>query len=170
MGSHSSRLLCRSPSIKMRIEYLADHIHVIPELAAFHLEFFGRFNPDMTIESRTGQLRSRVGKESIPLTLVAFEQDKPIGSACIVEHDMDNHPELTPWAASIIVRSDYRRRGVGTALMKRIEVEALKLGIEKLYLFTPDMEAFYLKLDWQVIRREIYRGKEVILMEKELTA
>ena len=103
----------------MRVEYLADHIHVIPELASFHLEFFGRFNPDMTIDSRMHQLRSRVERDSIPLTLVAFDHEIVVGSACLIDNDMDTHPELSPWVASVIVRPEYRRRTAAGPLHDR---------------------------------------------------
>lgn len=150
----------------MKIEYLSDHIHVIPELASFHLEYFGQFNPQLTLESREAQLHLRTGKSSIPLTLVALDQNKPVGSACLVEHDLPGHPDLTPWVSSVIVRSELRRMGIGSALMKRIEQEGARLGYEKLYLFTPDMEAFYSQLGWVVIGREMYRDNEVVIMEK----
>jgi predicted N-acetyltransferase YhbS len=155
----------------MRIEYLGDHSDLMLELASLHCEFFGRFKPDMTPESRAEQLGIRSGKNSIPLTLVALDENKPIGSASIVEHDLDSRPDLSPWVASVVVRSDYQRQGVGTALMRRIEAEAVKLGIKKLYLFTPDMEAFYATLDWVTIGQEIFKDRfEVTLMEKEIPA
>lgn len=155
----------------MHIDYLADHTDVLLDLASLHCEFFGRFKPDMTPESRAEQLGARSGKTSIPLTVVALDQEKPIGSASIVEHDLDSRPDLSPWVASVVVRSDYQRQGVGTALMKRIEIEAVKLGIKKLFLFTPDMEVFYTTLDWVTIGSEIFKGRfEVTLMEKEISA
>lgn len=155
----------------MRIEYLADHIHTIPELAKLHCEFFGRFNAEMTPESRAEQLGRRIGKTSIPMTLVALVQETPIGSASIVEQDLDSRPDLSPWVASVVVRLDHQRQGVGTALMRRIENEAMKLGIKKLYLFTPDMEAFYTTLDWMVVGQEMFKGRfEVTLMEKQISA
>jgi N-acetylglutamate synthase-like GNAT family acetyltransferase len=132
------------------------------------LGFFGRHNPDMTLESRAEQLRARIGKESIPMTVVALDQEKPIGSACLVEQDLDLRPELTPWVASVFVHSDYRRKGVGTALMNRLESEAAKLGIKKLYLFTPDRVDFYTTLDWKIFGREKHRNNEVTLMEKAI--
>ncbi len=155
----------------MRVEYLADHTYVLPELAALHCEFFGHFNPAMTPESRAQELGRRIGKSSIPLTLVVLDRETPIGSASLVEHDLDSRPDLSPWVASVVVRSDYQRQGVGTALMRRIEDEAVKLGIKTLYLFTPDMEVFYATLDWVVVGRELFKGRfEVTLMEKALRA
>jgi len=154
----------------VRIENLADHTEVLLELAALHIEFFSRFNAEMTPESRAEQLGARSRKNTIPLTMVALDRETPIGSASIVEHDLDSRMDLSPWVASVVVRSDYQRQGVGTALMKRIEKEAVKLGIKKLYLFTPDMEVFYATLDWVVIGREIFKNRfEVTLMEKEIS-
>ncbi|MEJ2571247.1 MAG: GNAT family N-acetyltransferase [Anaerolineales bacterium] len=155
----------------MRIDYLADHTDVMLELASIHCTFFGRFKPDMTPESRAQALGKRSGKTSIPLTLVALDQKIPIGSVSLVEHDLDSRPDLSPWVASVVVRSDYQRQGAGTALMRRIETEAVKLGIKKLYLFTPDMEVFYRTLNWVTIGQEIFKKRfEVTLMEKKILA
>ena len=155
----------------MRIDYLADHTDVMLELASIHCTFFGRFKPDMTPESRAQALGNRSGKTSIPLTLVALDQKIPIGSVSLVEHDLDSRPDLSPWVASVVVRSDYQRQGAGTALMRRIETEAVKLGIKKLYLFTPDMEVFYRTLNWVTIGQEIFKKRfEVTLMEKKILA
>ena len=150
----------------MRIEYLKDHTHVIRELAELHLEYFGLFNPKMTVESRMDQLHARLGTDSIPLTVVALEKEKVIGSACLVHNDMKTHPELAPWVASVFVRTEYRRRGVGTVLMNRLDAEAYCLGVHKLYLFTPDMQVFYSGLGWRSMGTEMYRGNEVTIMEK----
>jgi len=153
----------------MRIDYLADHTDVMLELASIHCAFFGRFKPDMTPESRARELCKRSGKTSIPLTLVALDGKTPIGSASLVEHDLDSHPDLSPWVASVVVRSDYQRQGVGTVLMRRIEDEAVKLGINRLYLFTPDTEVFYRTLNWATIGQEIFKNRfAVTLMEKEI--
>ena len=156
--------------MKLRIDYLANHTQVIPELSELHVEAFGPFNPEMTVESRMEQLHARLGKNSIPLSLVAFDEDKLIGSACLIHQDMSTHPELRPWVASGFVRKEYRRRGVGTALMRAIEGKARRLGVKKLYLFTPDMQAFYSTLDWLTIATEMYRGRKVTIMEKEIAA
>jgi predicted N-acetyltransferase YhbS len=154
----------------MRIDYLADHSDVMVELAALHIEFFGHFNAEMTVESRAEQLRERSGKTSIPITMVALDQATAIGSASILERDLDSRPDLSPWVASVVVRSDYQRQGVGTTLMRRIEKEAADLGIERLYLFTPDMEAFYATLGWKIVGPEIFKGRfEVTLMQRDIS-
>lgn len=99
----------------------------------------------------------------IPSTFIAKENNL-MGSASIIEQDMDTRPELTPWLASVFVAPEYRNNGVGSSLVKHIMQTAKQAGIEKLYLFTPDRETFYEKLGWQVLSREIYRGHSVTVM------
>ena len=150
----------------MKIDYLANHTHLIPELSRIHVDFFGQYNPAMTLESRQEQLMGRLGVDAIPLTIVAFEGDQPLGSASIINHDLKTHLEFTPWVASVIVHPNYRRQGVGAMLMNRIDREAIQLGLERLYLFTPDQEAFYSTLGWEVILNDYYNGRPIVIMEK----
>jgi N-acetylglutamate synthase-like GNAT family acetyltransferase len=150
----------------MKIDYLAHHPHLIPDLCKIHVDFFGRYNRAMTVESRGEQLKKRLGTDTIPLTIVAIEDGKAIGSASIKEHDLKTHLELTPWVASVIVHPEYRRRGVGSRIMDRIDQEAVQLGLAKLYLFTPDQEDFYSSLGWNTLLEDHFQGKPIVIMEK----
>jgi GNAT superfamily N-acetyltransferase len=154
---------------KMKIDYLAHHPQLIPELSRIHVDFFGRYHSSMTVESREEQLRKRLGIDKIPLTIVAIEVEKPIGSASIIEYDLKTHQELTPWVAAVIVHPDYRRLGIGTKLMNRIDLEAVNIGLEKLFLFTPDQETFYSFLGWEVILKEKFQGQPIVIMEKKFS-
>lgn len=150
----------------MKIDYLAHHSHLIPQLSRIHVEFFGRYHSAMTAESRGEQLKGRLGTNSIPLTIVAIEDGRAIGSASIIEHDLKTHLELKPWVASVIVDPEYRRQGIGSKIMNRIDLVALQLGLEKLFLFTPDQETFYSNLGWEVVLNDYYNGKPIVIMEK----
>ena len=50
--------------------------------------------------------------------------------------------------------------------MDRIDQEAINLGLEKLYLFTPDQELFYSTLGWKVIMQDYFQGRPIVIMEK----
>lgn len=150
----------------IKIDYLANHPYLIHELSRIHVDFFGRYHLGMTVESRGEQLKGRLGTDIIPITIVAIDDGKAIGSASIIEHDLKTHLELKPWVASVIVHPDYRRQGIGSRLMNRIDLIALQLGLGKLYLFTPDQEAFYTSLGWKVILKDYYQGEPIVIMEK----
>lgn len=157
----------------MQIGYLADHPAFISTLARWHHAQWSYLSPDSTVEHRIARLQAHLGKEQIPTTFVAYDTaadgtETAIGSASLIAQDMDTHPELSPWLASVYVATEHRRQGIGSALVRRVAQEAAKLGVDKLYLFTPDQDHFYARLGWQEIERCIYRGYPQIVMSLRL--
>lgn len=150
----------------MKIEYLADHKELIPKLARWMHEEWGYLYPEHTLEIRERLVAERANKDRIPLTLVAIEDDEPVGTVCLKLNDMDTRPELTPWLASLYVKQSRRREGIGSGLVEAIEKEAAELGAKKLYLYTPKSENFYAERGWNVRERVEYRGDFVSVMEK----
>ncbi len=72
--------------------------------------------------------------------------------------------DLSPWLASIYVLPENRGQGIGTALVERVIEEAVELGIETLYLFTPDRKGFFASLGWSVVEHTEYREQKVVIM------
>jgi len=154
--------------MELRIEYLADYPEHILVLAEWHHEQFAAFNPQESVEQRISKLKSRSRRRGIPTTVVALLGDTLVGSASLLKHDMDSRQDLSPWIASVYVHPDYRRRGIGTRLVQHLEGEAKRLGVERLYLFTPDMRPFYEASGWSVLEDSEYRGHLTRIMEKQL--
>lgn len=153
----------------MRIELLADRPDLLPTLAEWHHAEWGYLHPGSTLEDRVRWLRAELQRGAIPFCLVAMDGDgRPLGSAGVVQHDMDRHLEWSPWLSSVFVHPRHRRRGVGTALVRRATAEAGELGVPDLYLFTPDRARFYERLGWREVLREEYRGAEVTIMTVSL--
>lgn len=150
----------------MQIEYLADHPLLIPELVRLHFEQWGHLRPDETLEHRTRRLEACCGRSGVPMVFVAIEGGALCGSAMLVAHDMDTRPDLTPWLAGVYVVDAYRGHGYGSALTQRVESEASALGVERLYLYTPDAEGFYSRVGWALDHRCEYLGQEVAVMSK----
>ena len=153
----------------MHIDYLAKRTDLIPTLARWHLAQWAYLNPGDSLERRIARLQKHCEPDPIPTTFVACDDDTPLGSASLGTHDMDTYPDLSPWLASVYVDSQHRRRGIGTALVRRVSEEAQNLGHKTFYLFTPDRDAFYARLGWQVRSREEYRGESATIMELDLS-
>lgn len=94
---------------------------------------------------------------------MAVETDL-VGSASIIDYDMDDRTELTPWLASVFVAPEQRRRGVGGDLVRHVMDRARHAGIATLYLFTPDRQRFYQRLGWHELEQTRYRGYPVTIM------
>jgi len=152
----------------MRIEHLADHVAAAPTLARWILDEWGYLLPGCTLEDIVAMYEKRTVRGRIPETFVALEGDTVVGAASIIEEDMETHKELSPWLAEVYVASEFRNRGLGSALVRTIIQEAKDLGVRRLYLFTPDKVAFYQHLGWQVLERTEYYEKNVTIMSYEV--
>ena len=152
----------------MNIAYLTDHKEVIPTLARWFYEEWAYLHPDRTLEDVQKLLEERTNKEKIPVGLVALEGKELLGTVCLKVHDMDIRLELTPWLAGLYVAAPRRKQGIGAMLVEAIEKKARELGVQTLYLYTPESEAFYARLGWRVKERTEYHGYPVSIMEKEI--
>ena len=150
----------------MRIDYLADHPSLVPALAQLHFEQWGHLRPYKPLESRTRRHKASYGRCVLPSVVLALEQSALAGSAMLITSDMDTRPDLTPWLAGVYVVAGHRGRGVGSALVTRVEAEASALGVARLYLYTPDAMAFYARLGWAAEERCEYLGQAVTIMSK----
>ena len=113
-------------------------------------------------------MQTHLNRDRLPLTLVAVQGDQPLGTASLRQREMPIRPNLQPWLSAVYVRADRREEGIGSALMQAAEDLAWDLDISRLYLFTPEREAFYARLGWS--RREVthFRQEQVTIMEKVL--
>lgn len=136
----------------------------IPTIARWHFDEWGYLNPGKTLEHRIERMQRYLSDAAIPSMLIAVEGDEVLGTAALVESDMDSHPELTPWLASVYIRDDQRGRGLGKKLVKALMDFAGQQHLPRLYLFTPDQAPFYAKLGWQTLVEETYRDTPVTIM------
>ena len=148
----------------MQIELLADRSEFIPLLAEWHHREFGYLRPGFSIANRVAMLRERSGRDALPITFVASSGEELLGSAMLIAHDMDTHPEHSPWLAGVFVSPSHRRHGIGRALSEHVVREAARLGLATLYLYTPSAQDFYSRLGWSILERTRYRDTDVTIM------
>jgi len=156
----------------VRIDYLADHPQLIPELARHYHAEWGRFHPDESLDDRIARLAAEApGRGGIPTVVIALDPDGALaGGAMLVVNDMETRPDLTPWLAGVYVAPTHRGRRYASALVTRVEAEAAAAGVKRLYLYTPNAMPLYAQLGWVEDERCLYRGERVAIMSKRLTA
>jgi N-acetylglutamate synthase-like GNAT family acetyltransferase len=76
--------------------------------------------------------------------------------------------DLTPWLGGVFVGSQFRRQGIVAALSATVENEARSRGIQTLYLFTLDKQAWYSRLGWTVLGPCVWQQQPVDIMCKHL--
>lgn len=161
----------------MELAFLSEYPELALPLARWHHAEWEHLMPDWTFEQCLRELQDQTGREAIPTTVVALDAQDPtgvqqpsegrlLGSASLVREDLGTLPPFSPWLASVFVRPDLRGRGVGQALVARIEAVARTLGVTTLYLFTEDREGFYERLGWQKVAVSIHLGLPLVIMSK----
>lgn len=156
------------PRFPYTISPLAEAAEAIPALARWQHAEWAALNPGDTEENRALRLAKQVEASDLPQTWVARALESILGSASLVPNDMDTHPEWEPWLASVFVAPEHRGKGVGKALIRRVEEEAKSRGFASMYLFTTDRASFYEALQWEKVAEETYRGERVTVMRRRL--
>ena len=91
-----------------------------------------------------------------------------MGMASIDPYDMITRPDLSPWLAAVYVAPEFRHNGIGSKLVRAVMQEAVVLGLDRIYLFTPNKINFYNRLGWQFFEHAVYRGEEVVIMQHQV--
>ena len=151
----------------IRLAYLPPDPAVVAEVAGWHHLEWSHFS-QRTLTDRIREFDEHLSQEAEPLTVLAWQDSKPVGSASLLVHDMEIHPDWSPWLGSVYVLPSHRERGIGSMLCQQIEQEARRLGKERIYLYTPDRAPFYQRMGWNLLEEIEYKGEQVTLMDKVL--
>lgn len=150
--------------MKLAIDYLVNHQELIPELASWFYDEWGRKDSNNSLEIITQRLQKRLNIDRAPLTLVGFSDKKAIASASIKIREMETHPQYEHWLGAVFIKPDFRGKGLGSQVVRHTVDVATRLKIERLYLYTHSHERFYDRLGWCTIERPQYHGRRVALM------
>ncbi len=108
------------------------------------------------LEFISGLVRDNLGSTGVPFALVAHDGDHFLGTASVIESDMEERPDYTPWVAAVWVDTRARGQGIGQALVLKAAKDALSLGRERIYLCaTVENSLFYERMGWRVIERDV---------------
>lgn len=156
----------------IRIDYLANHSALIPELSTLlYNEWADLYQAaGLTKQDLTTALTQRCVTNQIPITFVAIAADgKLLGAGSIKLDEPGTKAGLSPWLGGIYIKEQQRGLGVGALIVTALEDKARDLGVTALYLSADTAEGFYQKLGWIVLERlESFGVRDVVLMSKAL--
>lgn len=152
------------------IDLLKNHSHHIETLSQIWYEVLGKiWVPASSVDQVAEKLKQHLNEDVPPLTLVAVEEDQPVGMCSLREND-GIRPHLSPWLGSLVVDPTHQKRGIGQILIDATKKKAQTLGFKKLYLLTfdPMLPAYYARLGWHSIGMDELKGQPVTVMEIDL--
>ena len=100
--------------------------------------------------------------------VIAEHEGTVLGMACLVDHDLEGRPDLLHWLASVYVLPEFRKTGLGSALVSAVEREAGARNIKRMHLYTHTAEQLYQRLGWTVSQRFKPDDEAYALMIKDL--
>lgn len=154
--------------MKITVDYLKNYPHLVPEISEYFYKEWGYLCPDRDLQGFEHSIRERLNVDHIPLALVATGNSIFYGTVCLKEFDLYTRKELSPWLAGLYVKAEFRKRGIGRLLIESITGLAGQMGINELFLYTPNAENYYQRLGWSTICHEQYQGTDVSIMKKSI--
>jgi predicted N-acetyltransferase YhbS len=148
-----------------KIKNFLDCPEALPTIAGWiHKEFWSD-KPGHSVESMLARI-SNGQRNSLPIGLAIFEGALPFGTVSLIEADLDERQDLSPWLAALYVVPEARSKGFGQLLVESCVSEAQRCGFPALYLYTT-IPSFYERLGWHVLGSA--SGSAAIIMKRETT-
>ncbi len=137
------------------VAHLFEHPDHRRLVAGWIFDAFWRERPesDLTIASFGARLADATEPDRIPLSLLALVDGRPAGTVNLIENDDSKRSYLRPWLAALVVAPQFRRAGIGSALVRALCDHAARLDIPELYLGT-DIPDFYRRLGAVLVERD----------------
>lgn len=124
------------------------------KLCEWNYNWWGVQNNSSYEEVKTTLEHSLCVGDRLPQTYITLIDDKVVGmyqiSMC---EDLYCRPDLYPWLINVYVDEKHRGKGVFNALIKTVPINAKKLGIKELYLYTKHI-GLYEKHGWNFVQEE----------------
>jgi GNAT superfamily N-acetyltransferase len=164
-------VMSASPTVS--IELLADHPHLIPAVGEIRWKEWG-YPPepeqlDWWVETTTRE----ASHDHLPISWVAIDPgSQAIGAVGLGQFDVEERRDRSPWVLGMIVKEQYRGLGIGSKLMKALEVWAYHHGYTQAWVATGGRAVhFYQKCGWtlsEIINRS--SGEVMSVLTKSLNA
>lgn len=91
-----------------------------------------------------------LGYDKIPQMYIAKYNEEVIGVVSIWRNDIMSRQDLYPWMSTLIVKPEYRNKGVGKKLQEKCIEECKRLKYENIYLITHH-DNYYEKTGWEFL-------------------
>jgi GNAT superfamily N-acetyltransferase len=153
---------------KLRIEPLADHPEVLPMLKEWFETAWESYYGPVGPGDAQRDLLAYANRGELPIGVVAFYENELCGVAALTSESMTTHSHLGPWVAAGLVSPSYRRRGIGTAMVRTLEEVAKNIGYSCIYCGTSTAGHLLERRGWQFMEHVIDNGENVAIYQKAL--
>lgn len=135
-------------------EIRISHLSAVPEMLTtlerwFVQEWSPWYGPDGQGDAKSDLAACR-DPNVLPICLIALDRDnRLLGTASLKSESVGSELSVGPWLAAVLVDTIHQGKGIGTALVKAIEGEAVRLGIASIYTSTDTGTGILERCGWQ---------------------
>lgn len=105
---------------------------------------------------------------ALPLTFIAVDGDKLLGTVGLWRCDLISRQDLWPWLAALYVDKSQRGKGLGEKLQSHVITYARNSGFDTLYLYSA-CRSYYERFGWHYIGDGLdYPARPVHLYKRQL--
>ena len=149
----------------MRIEPLAHHPQLIAKIAKLLHEEWSAFPPWASLPAIEARLLAGAQLRHAPFTLVSLSATNEfLGTASVKLFELAGHYDKEFWLGEVFILNNLRGRGIGSALINECFRRSVDLGIQALYLYTPDQQKLYERFGWHEVEQSMVDGEVVSIM------
>ncbi len=131
------------------IAFLIDHAEVIPTLANWFALEWSDYYAKKTLADIEQDFRSDLNRDKLPIRLIAYQDDLPVGTIVLREQISETHPQYQPGLGGLYVTISHRGQGIARQLVQAGMTTAQELGIQTLYATTQVAGGILEGLGWQ---------------------
>lgn len=151
----------------MTFELLAEKPNHIPLVANWLYEEWGKPEKGHSPTQLAKKLKSRMSLNSLPMHLLAFEKNVPVGFVALKLYEMEEYSDREHWLGSLFVTLEKRKLGIGSALIQEAVDRAKGFGITTLSLQTERLDGgIYKKFGWIEVEEIVCRKGRILIMER----
>jgi len=156
--------------MSLTFAYLADRPEAVPLVAQWWHDEWGHLAPGETVEELISRVNGLLSRDTCPISVVAVLENTIAGVAALKLQEMfELYPDKQFWLGNVFVAPEFRGRGIGSALARKVVEIARAKGIQALHLQTESLNGgLYAKLGWERIEQVHYRGYDALVMVKRL--
>jgi GNAT superfamily N-acetyltransferase len=107
-------------------------------------------------------------EHQLPVGLVAFLGESPVGFGSLKQESIKSHPHLFPWAASGYVLPVHRGQGVGAFLLRSLRAHAKSLGHAQVYCGTSTATRLLVRAGWHAVEQIQLAGNPLTIFRSEV--
>ena len=132
----------------MEIKLLVDHREAITTLADWYKVEWQPYYGERGHADAEADLTSRCNRDTLPIGFVAVKGSQVMGTVAL---DLDPATNLKPSVVGLLVGSEYRRKGIATALLRTAKDVARDLTYRKIYLSSSVLGGLLVRTDWRAV-------------------